>query len=152
VVLSPDPVFAANISLSCSALPPGATCSFSNTTIALNQGSGSSQLNLSTTAQPVVTISSVSWVRPLYAFWLMVPAMALMGVGATGKRRGKKSRLLGLLALSMLFAMVLLQPSCSSTKTQPTVSGTPSGTYSLTVTATSGSYTKSVPFSLTVEP
>jgi uncharacterized repeat protein (TIGR01451 family) len=152
VVLSPDPVFAANISLSCSALPAGATCSFSNTTIALNQGSGSSQLNLSTTAQPVVTISSVSWIRPLYAFWLMVPGMALMGVGAGGKRRGKKSRLLGLLALSLLFAMVLLQPSCSSTKTQPTVSGTPSGTYSLTVTATSGSYTKSVPFSLTVEP
>jgi uncharacterized repeat protein (TIGR01451 family) len=152
VVLSPDPVFGANISLSCSALPAGATCSFSNSTIALNQGSGSSQLNLSTTAQPVVTISSVSWIRPLYAFWLMVPGMALMGVGASGKRRGKKARLLGLLALSVLFAMVLLQPACSSTKTQPTVSGTPSGTYSLTITATSGSYTKSVPFSLTVEP
>ena len=153
VNLTPDPVFGANISLSCSALPPGATCSFSNGTIALNgSSSGSSQLNLTTTAQPVVTIASASPIRPLYAFWLMVPGMALMGAGAGGKRRGKKSRLLGLLALFVLFAMVWLQPSCSSAKTQPTVSGTPSGTYSLTVTATSGSFTQSQGFSLTVEP
>ena len=81
----------------------------------------------------------------------MVPGMALLGVGAGGKaRQGRENkRLLGLLALSVLFALVLLQPSCSSGKTQPTVSGTPSGTYALTVTATSGTYTR-LPFSLTV--
>jgi len=82
--------------------------------------------------------------------------MALLGLGSGGKgswRKGKKtSRLLGLLALSVLFATVLLQPSCSTGKTQPTVSGTPSGTYALTITATSGSFTESVPFSLTVVP
>jgi len=59
---------------------------------------------------------------------------------------------LGLLMLSIFFALTLLQPACSSGKTQPTVSGTPTGTYSLTVTATSGSLSKSQGFSLTVTP
>jgi hypothetical protein len=59
---------------------------------------------------------------------------------------------LGLLGLSVLFALILLQPSCSSTKTQPTVSGTPSGTYALTITAASGSFTQSQAFNLTVTP
>jgi hypothetical protein len=79
--------------------------------------------------------------------------MALLGLGARKRRgRGKLHRLLGLLGFSVLFALVLLQPSCSSGKTPPTVSGTPSGTYSLTVTATSGSFHQSQPFSLTVTP
>ncbi|MGC1962142.1 MAG: hypothetical protein WA676_05370, partial [Candidatus Sulfotelmatobacter sp.] len=110
-------------------------------------------LNLTTTAQPETTISSTGWRHPIYAFWLMVPGMALLGLGSGGKGGGKKtSRMVALLALSVLFSMVLLQPSCSTGKTQPTVSGTPSGTYSLTITATSGTYSYSVPFSLTVIP
>jgi hypothetical protein len=76
--------------------------------------------------------------------------MVVLGLRAGSKRR---SRLLGLLTLCVLLALVLLQPSCSSGgKTPPTVSGTPTGTYSLTVTATSGSFTRTVPFSLTVTP
>jgi uncharacterized repeat protein (TIGR01451 family) len=151
-------VFGANVSLSCSALPTGAVCNFANTTVALNGASSASTvLNLTTTAQPETTVTSAPWRRSLYALWLMVPGMALLGMGAGGKRRGwqvgkKTSRLLGLLALSVLFALVLLQPSCSSGRTQPAVSGTPSGTYPLTITATSGSFTASVPFSLTVIP
>ena len=149
--------FPANITLSCSALPTGAGCSFTSNTVTLSgSGSASVGLNLTTTAQPETTISSTGWRHPIYAFWLMVPGMALLGLGSGGKGRWRKgkmtSRLLGFLALSVLFAAVLLQPSCSTGKTQPTVSGTPSGTYSLTITATSGSFSYSVPFSLTVIP
>ena len=85
----------------------------------------------------------------------MVPGMAWLGFGVGGKRRGwngKKSRLLGLLMFSVFFALVLLQPSCSSNKTPVPVSGTPSGIYPLTVTVTSGSFSKTVPFQLTVTP
>jgi uncharacterized repeat protein (TIGR01451 family) len=163
VSLSPQGTFPANVTLSCSALPSGAGCSFTSSTVAFSGGTGAASvsLNLTTTAQPETTISSTGWRHPVYAFWLMVPGMALLGLGANGKRGGKSgngksgkkiSRLLGLLFLSVLFALVLLQPSCSTGKTQPTVSGTPSGTYSLTITATSGSFTESVPFSLTVIP
>lgn len=147
-------VFGSPITLSCGSLPTGATCSFTTTSVTLNGGvsPASVVLNLTTTAQPQNTITSALWRRSLYAFWLMVPGMALFGLGAGGKRRGRKGRVLGLLMLSVLFGLVLLQPSCSSPKTQPTVAGTPSGTYSLTVTATSGTFTQSLPISLTVIP
>lgn len=158
VTLNPtNGIFPANVSLSCSTLPTGATCNFKNSTITLNGSSGGSTLlNLSTTAQPVSTVASTGWRRALYALWLMVPGMALLGLATGGKRRGagkgKRNRLLGLLMLSVFFALVLLQPSCSSTKTPVPVSGTPSGIYPLTVTATSGSFSKTVPFQLTVTP
>jgi uncharacterized repeat protein (TIGR01451 family) len=167
VQVNPNGVFGANISLTCSAAPLGASCTFTNSTITLNGGSSASTvLNLTTTPQPVTVANSGGWRAPLYALWLMVPGMALLGLGVGGKRRGwrngngkngnwrdgKPSRLLGLLMLSVLFALVLLQPSCSGNKTPPTVSGTPSGTYPLTVTATSGSFAKSASFSLTVIP
>jgi uncharacterized repeat protein (TIGR01451 family) len=155
VTVNPNGVFGANVSLACSALPSGATCNFSNNTITLNGGAGSATLNLSTTAQPISTVSSAGWRRSLYALWLMVPGMILLGLAGGGKRRGglgKKSRLLGLLMLSVFFALVLLQPSCSSSTTPVPVSGTPSGVYPLSVTATSGSFSRTVSFELTVTP
>ena len=143
-------VFPANVSFSCSALPSGAACNFTNSTVNLGNGPQSTTLNLSTTAQPVNTVASTGWRRTLYAFWLMVPGMALLGLATGGK--GKKDRLLGLLMLSVFFTLVLLQPSCGGSKTPVPVSGTPSGLYPLSVTATSGSFSKTVPFQLTVTP
>ncbi len=153
VVVSPTQgVFEANVSLTCSALPTGATCNFTTSTITLNGGAGSAStvLNLMTTAQPTPT-AAAPWRGPVYAFWLMVPGMAWLGLGTRSKRR--RASLLGLLGLTAFFALVLLLPACHSAKTQPTVAGTPSGTYPLTVTATSGSLTApAANFSLTVTP
>jgi len=145
-------VFTNNISLSCSALPVGAACNFQTSTITLMNGSNSAStmLNVTTTAQPVTTLASAGWGRSFYALWLMVPGMAVLGMGSRGKRR--RGRILALLALCVLFGLIFLQPSCSTPKTQPQVSGTPSGTYALKVTATSGSLSQSQPFQLTVVP
>jgi len=148
VQLFPLPSFG-DVSLTCSAPPAASACNFSSSTLTLN-GPQSSALFVTTTPQPITTVASGAGRSPLYALWLMVPGMTLLGIGAGKKRR---SRRLGLLTLSMFFALVLLQPSCSSSnKTPPQVGGTPTGTYSMTVTATSGSYTKSWGFQLTVTP
>jgi len=152
VLITPNPVFGASVTLGCSSVPVGAACNFTSSSISLNGGtSGSTTLNLTTTARPVTTVRSRALRGPVYAFWLMVPGMALLGLGAGGKRLRRRSWLLGFLALSTLFALVLLQPACSSSKTQPTVSGTPAGSYSVTITATSGTFTQSAPFNLTVQ-
>jgi hypothetical protein len=154
VQLTPNPVFGSNVSLSCGALPSGAVCIFTPSGTVSLTGPQSVTLNLQTTPQPVTTVRATPWRSPLYALWLMVPGMAVLGIGIGGKRGRRKAlgRVLGLLMLGALFALVLLQPSCSSGRTQPTVSGTPTGTYTPTVTAVSGTFTKSVPFSLTVSP
>jgi len=149
VSVTPDLTFGNNVSLTCGSLPTGAGCGFTQSTLTFNgPGPQSTTLNLTTTARPVVTIASRERRGPMYALWLLAPGMALLGLGG-GKRR--RNRLLGLLGLSLLFWLVLLQPACSSTKKQTTVSGTPAGSYPLTITATSGSFTQSVPFSLTVQ-
>jgi hypothetical protein len=78
----------------------------------------------------------------------MVPGAALFGLGS-GKRR--RSRLLGFFLLWTVFSLIVLLPACSKAKEQPTITGTPAGSYPLQVTATSGSLTKSQGFSLTVQ-
>ncbi|MCU1302164.1 MAG: hypothetical protein JWQ87_2448 [Candidatus Sulfotelmatobacter sp.] len=151
VQVTPQPSFGGNVSLTCSAPPTGAACNFTSSTLGPLNGPQSATLNLTTTPQPVTTVASRGWHGPLYALWLMVPGISLLGISAGSKRL--RRRWIGLLALSMLFALVLLQPSCSSsTKTPAQVSGTPTGTYSMTVTATSGSLTKSAGFQLSVTP
>ena len=149
VIVSPLPLFGAAVALSCSALPAGATCNFTTKSLVLN-GPQATVLNITTTAQPVPVADSRPGRRSLYAMWLMVPGLALCGLGTRGKRRRRE--LLIWLALCVVFALILLQPACGHTTPQPTVSGTPSGTYPLTVTATSGTYTQSAPFILTVTP
>jgi len=147
VLVSPSQTFGNNVSLTCGSVPVGASCAFNPSSLAFNGPSPqTSTLNLTTTARPVTTISSIRWRGPLYALWLIAPGMALFGIG--DKRR--RNRMLGLLAVLTVLVVVAMQPACSSTKQQQTVTGTPAGSYPLTVTATSGSFTQSVGFSLTV--
>jgi hypothetical protein len=149
VNVNASPGFASNVSLTCSSLPVGATCGFNPSTLSFNGSNNqSSALTVTTTARPPITITARKWRGPIYALWLIAPGMALLGLGGSRRRR---NRLLAFLALAVLFSLVVLQPACSSQKQQPVVSGTPAGTYPLTVTATSGSSTQSIGFTLTVQ-
>jgi hypothetical protein len=76
-----------------------------------------------------------------YAFWWMLPGLTLVGVGVGGGRR--RRRILGMLMLCALFALLLGLPACSKNTTQAPVSGTPSGNWTVTVTAASGADSKS---------
>ncbi|MGA7220407.1 MAG: SBBP repeat-containing protein, partial [Candidatus Sulfotelmatobacter sp.] len=150
VTVSPTSVFADNVSLSCGNIPSATSCNFTNSTLNLTNGNSSTTLNILTTAQPITTVASASWRHPFYALWLMAPGMAFLTLG---KRKNRKKRVTGLFAITLFFGLVLLQPSCSGNRvTPPPAGGTPSGTYSLTVTATSGSVSRSAPLQLTVNP
>lgn len=141
VQLAPNPVYGNSIALSCSGLPPGAACSFTTTPVTLvGTSPGGTVLNITTTARPVNTPASLWTPRRFYAVWLSMPALALIGVGLGRDRRRRRIAITFLLCA--LFAMLLLQPACSSTPTTPPVTGTPAGTWPITITATSGSDTK----------
>jgi uncharacterized repeat protein (TIGR01451 family) len=147
IQLTPHPVYGTNISLACTGLPSASACTFTSNPVSL-QGPGSSTLNITTTARPVTTPVARLLTRRFYAIWLMVPGLSLLLVGIGGDARRK--RIAGLLSLGVMFALLLLLPACSGQVTQAPVSGTPPGNYTVTVTATSGSDTKSQTITLSV--
>lgn len=150
VTLRPFPIYASSISLSCSGLPTAATCNFTTTPVTLQvQGPGTSTLNITTVARPVVRPAASLRTRHFYAIWLALPGFTLVGLGLGGGRR--RRRIVGILMLCALFGLLLLQPACSGgSNSQTPVSGTPPGIYTITVSATSGTDTKSTTVNLTV--
>lgn len=146
VQLTPHTAYSSGISLACSGLPTAATCNFTTQSVKLVGGPGSSTLNLVTTARPVVTPATSF--PTLYGLWLAVPGLTVLGAGVGGDKR--RRRILGILMLCALFALLLLQPACGGSSTQAPVSGTPPGVYTITVTGTSGSDSKSASITLSV--
>jgi hypothetical protein len=137
VTLTPIPTYASAISVSDTGLPTGATGTFTSTSVTLTGTSpGSTTLNISTTARPVNTGSLLRG-GSLYAAWLPVGGLSLLGlgVGAGFKRR----RWLAGMLLGLLAALILLQAACgnSGSSTTPT-GGTPAGTYTLKISGAAG--------------
>lgn len=149
VTLTPNPVYATNISLSASGLPSASGFTFTpSSTVTLPTSSPSTAtLNITTTARPVTTANSKTTRGPIYALWLGIPGIALLGLGVGNDRRRK---IAGAAVLCVLFGLLALQPACGGTKTPTAVSGTPAGTYTITVTATSGTLSHNTTLTLTV--
>ena len=147
VQLTPVPVYTSSITISCSGLPAASNCSPSTSPVSLTSTSGSSvTLAIHTTPRPVITPAASIFTRHFYAVWFIIPGIALVGVGGNRQRR----RIFGILMLCTLFALLLLVPACSSSKTQPPVSGTPAGNYTITVTSAGGTDSKTQTIGLTV--
>jgi len=140
VVLTPHPLYGSSITISCSNLPTGASFRVTpSSSINLQSASGgSATVSITTTARPVTTGSATFLTRSLYALWLTIPGFLLVGV--RGDRRQR--RVARILALFALLMVLLLIPSCSHSTTQTPVSGTPAGSYTITVTAASGNDSK----------
>lgn len=141
VLLSPFPLYTSSITVSCSNLPTGASCRATPSSSVTLQGASASSVNLAitTTARPVTTGSASFFQKNFYALWLALPGLLVVGVG----RNRRRGRIAFILTLCALFTMLLWIPACSHSTTQTPVSGTPAGNYTITVTAASGSDSKS---------
>jgi len=136
--LTPNPTYASAISMSDSGLPTASTGTFTSTSVTLSGGSASTTtLNISTTVRPVTT-GSLFRGGPLYAAWLPIGGLSLLGVGVGAgfkRRRWLAGMLLGLIA-----GLILLQSACGgSSSSATTTGGTPAGTYTIVITGSSGS-------------
>ena len=148
--------FPDSVSISCgSGLPTATTCvpGNNNPIPNLDTGAQSSQLIINTTTR-VTTTTDLRHENgpgiPFYATWLPVSGLALLGVGLGGKTSRRWRVLMGLL-LAGLFALILFLPGCGSTAPVTTTTGTPAGTYPVTINAVSGSATRSTVVTLVVQ-
>jgi hypothetical protein len=135
--ITSDPGFTGTINFSCAGLPAKSSCSFSP------PAAGVVTITVSTTA-PVVSMLKGA---PGLNLWATGGGIALAGVflgGIAGKRR-RWSMLLGLLVVAFLLTVV----GCGSSHS--TIPGTPPGTFTVTVTGTSGPLTHSTTFTLNVQ-
>ena len=142
--------FPESVAISCGAgLPPGSACSFpsptGSTISSMSSGPQSRTLAVSTTAR-VTTTGGLLRHGITYALWLPILGVGLMGAGVSRKRR-----LLLVAFFALLLGMALLQAGCSSSSTTTTTNGTPAGTYTVTVNATSGSATRTTTVQFTVQ-
>jgi uncharacterized repeat protein (TIGR01451 family) len=138
-----------SVSISCSGLPTGSTCVETTNPIPNLPGGTAASTSLTiTTTQRVTTITQILRKGAFYAALLPLCGLTLLGFGIGGgswKRRG----LMGLL-LACFFSLVLFQGGCQSQSTTNTT-GTPAGTYIVTVNATSGQATRSTTVALVVQ-
>jgi len=152
--------FSGAVALTCSVSPtqsPAPTCSFSKNSVTPTSSTpGTSTLTVATTAATTAstTPAILHGLRMFYATWLLLPAMLLSTVGMRASRSRKAiSCLLLVLAVGgCLFLAACGGGSSSNSGTGGSPSGgTPSGQYTITVKATSGSTTQTEALTLTVQ-
>ena len=150
IQITPQPVYSASISINCNAgLPGGGTnCKASTTPVTLQNSSPSTITVVISTIARVTTTASA---RPLRN-WFLAAGLPLIGFAFLGGRvRGRGHRLLGGLAVLAIATLILLQPACGGHSSSSTTSGTPAGTYTVNVVATSGQFSQTTPITLVVQ-
>ncbi len=148
ITVTPTGGFAQAVSLSCTGLPAGVTCSLSPSSVTPAGGPVISKMTIATAAR----VALGSPVRP---FDPGVPGGILVGsIGAPLAVRSRRRRhsvrgallLLGLVSVCSLQGCHHDGPAGSGA-----AAGTPAGTYAVTITAAAGSVTHSTSFALTVQ-
>ncbi len=146
--------FSATISLSCSALPVGASCQFSPSSI-----TAAGTLATTSSTITVTTMAATALLRaPSHlhlAHWLAAGSFAFFSIVLLGSNR----RLRPFQLLMPLLILIVLIPACggggggggSSNQSPPPSPGTSKGTYNVVVTASGGSVTSSTGFTLIVQ-
>lgn len=141
--------FANQVTLACSDAPATTTCTISPATVAAGSSTATVTVTVSTTAAAAQRSTLALWTMP-------VPGFLFLGlVSSTAGRRNARRKKLGwrfaLLALLICIGLFALACGTGSSPTKTVTAGTPPGTDTVLITATSGSLTHTLPLTLTVQ-
>jgi hypothetical protein len=146
ISITPQGGFNGTINFACSGLPAFTTCTFNPATLTPSGSAASTTLSIATTARTTASAQLVSGTT-----LAAITGFGFLGIvflGAPSRRR-RSLRWAGMLLLGLTLAFAV---SCGgSPKPPPTVTGTPPGSFSVTVTATSGATTHSSVITLNVQ-
>lgn len=148
ISVAPQHGFSGAVTFGCSGLPASASCSFNPASVSPSGSAASTTLTISTTSRSLA--ASARPVRKPGAPVLATALFVLCGVilVGTGKKRKWQSVTLMLCALLLVGGLIACGGSHTPQNTQ--TQGTPAGTFSVVVTATSGSTSHSSTVTLTV--
>jgi hypothetical protein len=148
--------FTAAVTFACSNLPRLTTCNFSPSTLSAGSNGGSTLLTVQTTAPGTAALlpgPRRNSAAPLYALWMAGP----WGILVLGGKRRRTRRSTAMMLLLLLLAAGILVAGCGggagnvAGQVPNASSGTPPGTYTVTVQATSGTFSHSTNVTFTVQ-
>jgi len=138
------------IQLSCSGAPSKATCSVSPSSV--TPGSKSANVTVTvTTAGSSAELAGPAGFHPIYALLFQLPGFGIFGMFFAGSPRRSKRYSKAIILTLLLIAMLLMVGCAGGTGIAQQQTGTPPGTYSLTVSGISGSLQHSLPLTLAVQ-
>jgi uncharacterized repeat protein (TIGR01451 family) len=142
ITLTPNPATLTLLNFNCSGLPAKTNCTFSPNPVSPGSAPTDVTMTITTTA---ATTAALEQPKGIFTASLAFASFGLIGVVLIGarKRNRKAAAILGALSLMA----VLLALGCGG---KPTTPGTPQGTSTVTVTATTAGATHSTTFTLTV--
>ena len=165
ITVTPFNGYSNTVNLTCSVSgggTPAPTCSLSTASVAVS-GTTAQTATLTVKAQAATSELLLPGARRggalFYASLLPVLGVALLGMGSRAANR-EKGRMLGLFCLLVILGALLVLPACGGGSSGNGggggsgggTPGTPSGTYTITVTGTDGTITHAIapPLTLTV--
>lgn len=143
--------FSGAIAQTCYGAPPRSTCTISPTTVNLTPGdSASSRLDVATTrgAFLVPAPRNMPPLPPGALFWLAT--LLASALPFAWLARGRAGPLRPRWALVSLAVIVLALPGCNNGAQPTPITGTPPGSYAITVTASGGGTTRTITLDLRV--
>ncbi len=139
------------VTLSCSGAPSYATCSVSQSTVTPGSNAVSFTLSVKTSGKTTQS-AQANQLRPLFAMFLQLQGFGVFGIVLAASDRRKK-KLYQLLILALLVGALFFMSACAGGTgiASQSTNVTPSGTYTITVSGSSGSLQHSLPVTLTVQ-
>jgi hypothetical protein len=145
--------FVASVSFSCASLPLGSACSFSPDSVTPGSNPASVTLTITTTARSAAMLHSQPPRNiPAFAFFV-IPLAAGLSLALSRQKHQRQVAALFLLLIALQFAAMLVACNGGSPgpPPPPPPTGTPAGTYTISVTGMSGTAQRPIQFQLVVQ-